>query len=181
MRPVDPDDQDKPAPPVDAKCTIFLGFTSNLISSGLRETIRFLVQHRHVSCVVTTAGGIEEDLIKCLAPTYLGSFTSEGKVLRAGGLNRIGNLVVPNDNYCAFEDWLTPILNTMLDEQDKGAKWTPSRVIRRLGKEINHKDSVLYWAYKVFVRFTRLIRTTYLCSLPRLQTDRWATCYTSTL
>lgn len=30
-------------------CTIFLGYTSNLVSSGLRETIRFLVQHSLVS------------------------------------------------------------------------------------------------------------------------------------
>jgi deoxyhypusine synthase len=38
------------------KCTIFLGYTSNIVSSGLRETIRFLVQHRLVDCIVTTAG-----------------------------------------------------------------------------------------------------------------------------
>lgn len=31
------------------KCKIFLGFTSNLISSGIRETIRFLVEHQMVS------------------------------------------------------------------------------------------------------------------------------------
>lgn len=29
-------------------CTIFLGYTSNLISSGIRETIRYLVQHNMV-------------------------------------------------------------------------------------------------------------------------------------
>jgi len=73
-----------------------------------------------------------------------------GKELREGGLNRIGNLVVPNDNYCSFEDWLTPILDKMLEEQEsKGEKWTPSRLIRRLGKEINNEESVLYWAWKV--------------------------------
>ncbi|KAL0196850.1 hypothetical protein M9458_005390, partial [Cirrhinus mrigala] len=27
-------------------CTIFLGYTSNLISSGVRESIRYLAQHR---------------------------------------------------------------------------------------------------------------------------------------
>ena len=43
---------------------IFLGFTSNLISSGVREHIRYLVQHKMVDVVVTTAGGVEEDLIK---------------------------------------------------------------------------------------------------------------------
>lgn len=98
---------------------------------------------------MTTAGGIEEDIIKCLAPTYLGSFSLPGKELREAGLNRIGNLVVPNDNYCAFEDWLTPILDAMLVEQEGGVKWTPRKMIHRLGKEIDHPDSVLYWAYKV--------------------------------
>jgi deoxyhypusine synthase len=31
------------------KCKIFLGFTSNLVSSGIRDVIRFLVQHHMVS------------------------------------------------------------------------------------------------------------------------------------
>ncbi|KEF58146.1 deoxyhypusine synthase [Exophiala aquamarina CBS 119918] len=137
------------------KTTIFLGYTSNMISSGLRETFRWLVQHRHVSAIVTTAGGIEEDFIKCLAPTYLGSFSTPGAVLRAKGLNRIGNLVVPNNNYCAFEDWVVPILDQMLQEQeDEFARsgqrfmWSPSRIIHRLGKEINNESSVYYWAYR---------------------------------
>lgn len=34
------------------------------------------------------------------------------------GSLRIGNLLVPNDNYCKFEDWLMPILGQMVDEQD---------------------------------------------------------------
>lgn len=29
-------------------CTIFLGYTSNMISCGMREYIRFLVQHKMV-------------------------------------------------------------------------------------------------------------------------------------
>lgn len=29
-------------------CTIFLGYTSNIVSSGLRETIRFLVENKMV-------------------------------------------------------------------------------------------------------------------------------------
>ena len=30
------------------KCTIFFGYTSNMISCGVREVIRFLAQHRMV-------------------------------------------------------------------------------------------------------------------------------------
>ena len=74
----------------------------------------------------------------------------DGADLRRRGMNRIGNLIVPNDNYCKFEDWLTPILDAMLAEQkETGQVWTPSSFIRRLGKEINNEESVYYWAYKV--------------------------------
>ncbi len=38
------------------------------------------------------------------------------------GMNRIGNLVVPNDNYCKFEDWVMPILDKMVEEQ-KSEVW----------------------------------------------------------
>jgi deoxyhypusine synthase len=70
-----------------------------------------------VDVLVTTAGGVEEDLIKCLAPTFMGSFSMEGTQLRAKGLNRIGNLLVPNTNYCKFEDWVVPILDQLVAEQ----------------------------------------------------------------
>ena len=33
-------------------------------------------------------------------------------------VRRIGNLLVPNDNYCKFEDWLMPILDQMVLEQN---------------------------------------------------------------
>ncbi|EJD00902.1 Deoxyhypusine synthase [Fomitiporia mediterranea MF3/22] len=131
------------------RCRVFLGYTSNLISSGLREIFLYLVKHKHVSAIVTTAGGIEEDFVKCLGKTYLADWNLDGADLRRRGMNRIGNLIVPNDNYCKFEDWLTPILDTMLAEQkETGEVWTPSTMIRRLGKEINNEESVYYWAYK---------------------------------
>lgn len=34
-------------------CTIFLGYTSNIVSSGLRESIKFIVQHKLV-CIFTS-------------------------------------------------------------------------------------------------------------------------------
>ncbi|XP_002987560.2 deoxyhypusine synthase isoform X1 [Selaginella moellendorffii] len=152
MEPVAEDateEERKPSFRESVKCKIFLGFTSNLISSGVRESIRFLVEHRMVDVLVTTAGGIEEDLIKCLCPTYMGDFALPGAQLRSKGLNRIGNLLVPNENYCKFEDWVVPVLDQLLVEQtQQGIVWTPSKVIARLGREINHPSSVCYWAQK---------------------------------
>lgn len=66
---------------------------------------------------MSTAGGVEEDFIKCLAPTFLGDFSLRGRELRLKGINRIGNLLVPNDNYVKFEEWIMPIFDQMLEEQ----------------------------------------------------------------
>lgn len=62
------------------RCTIFLGYTSNMISCGVRDIIRFifkwiiryLCEHNMVDCLVTTCGGIEEDFIKCMGKIYIG-------------------------------------------------------------------------------------------------------------
>ena len=145
------------------RCRVFLGYTSNLISSGLREVILYLVKHKHVSAIVTTAGGIEEDFIKCLGNTYIADFNLDGADLRRRGLNRIGNLIVPNDNYCKFEDWLMPILDYMLEDQKtNGTIWSPSTIINHLGKMINDERSVYYWAYKVAFTASFLFYVIYL-------------------
>lgn len=34
----------------------------------------------------------------------------------------------------------------------QGTRWTPSKMIHRLGKEINNPESVYYWAAKVCPR-----------------------------
>lgn len=115
---------------LEAKAKIYLGYTSNMVSSGMRETFCYLAKHKMIDVIVTSAGGFEEDLIKCLAPTFLGDFKLDGKALRARGMNRIGNLLVPNDNYCKFEDWITPRLDAMLEKQkETGISWTPSSII----------------------------------------------------
>ena len=66
-----------------------------------------------VSCIVCTAGAVEEDLIKCLKPTFLGDFALKGSLLRKSGVNRIGNLLVPNENYTEFEKWIIPVIEKM--------------------------------------------------------------------
>jgi deoxyhypusine synthase len=63
-----------------------------------------------IDCIVTTTGGIEEDFMKCQAPHFMGDFYLKGSELREKGLNRIGNLLVPNANYAKFEAFLAPLI-----------------------------------------------------------------------
>ena len=55
--------------------------------------------------------------MKCFAPHYIGDFKLKGSDLRTQGINRLGNLLVPNSNYCHFEEFVCPLLEKMTDEQ----------------------------------------------------------------
>lgn len=99
------------------RCTIFLGYTSNMASCGMRDYIRYLCQHKMISCIVTTTGGVEEDIMKCMAPTYIGDFNMDGAQLRERGMNRIGNLIIPNESYALLESWFLPIVQQCHKEQ----------------------------------------------------------------
>jgi len=134
---------------IENKAFIYLGYTSNMVSSGLREIFRYLVKHKKVNIVVTTAGGIEEDIIKCLGSFILGDFSLSGSELRKKGINRIGNILAPNSRYVKFEEFVQPILEELYQEQKtKSTIHNPSEIIWKLGEKINNEESICYWAYK---------------------------------
>lgn len=128
---------------------IFLGYTSNMVSSGLRDVFRYLVEQKKVNVVVTTTGGIEEDIIKCLGDFVIGDFSLDGQHLREEGINRIGNVLAPNNRYVAFEQFVQPLLEELYQHQKKTGKPTrASDIILKLGEKINNKTSIYYWAWK---------------------------------
>lgn len=131
------------------KAFIFLGYTSNLVSSGLRDVFRFLAERKLVDVLVTTAGGIEEDIIKCLGDFKLGSFSADGKELRDKGINRIGNIFVPNSRYIKFEEFLQPILEELYKLAKRENRMiSPSEIIWKLGEKINNDKSIYYQCWK---------------------------------
>lgn len=127
------------------KATIFLTYTSNIITSGLRDIIKYLVKHNKVQVLVTSAGGIEEDIIKCLKPFALGQFNVPGSYLFEHGINRTGNIFIPNDRYALFDKFMQNFLAEIFERKKV---WTPLEINRELGLSINDENSILYWAAK---------------------------------
>lgn len=131
------------------KATIFLAYTSNMVSSGNREIIKYLVKHKKVQVLVTSAGGIEEDIIKCLKPFVLGQFEASGRMLFEHGVNRIGNIFVPNDRFAYFDKFMQEFLQSMYERQKNEQRiFSPHELIREIGLRIDDEKSILYWAAK---------------------------------
>ncbi|MBD3310146.1 deoxyhypusine synthase [Candidatus Woesearchaeota archaeon] len=131
------------------KAVVFFSFTSNMVSSGLRELFAEMVKKKLVDVIVTSIGSIEEDLIKTKKPFLLGSFNADDKDLHKKGINRIGNVYVPNDRYELLEDMLIPFFEKMYELQKKeGMMLSPRKTIHELGKTIEDENSIIYWAAK---------------------------------
>ena len=136
----------------DEDAKIFLTFTSNIISSGLREAITYLVREEYVDVVITSSGSHTEDVIKTARPFKMGEWDADEAELRERGINRLGNIYVESDNYVWLESWLNNEFFPGFFDEEKMR--SPTEVARELGKsvgedeELDHENSFLYWAYE---------------------------------
>ena len=110
-----------------------------MVSSGLREIIAQLVKENLIAAIITTTGAIEEDFIKSMNNFYLGSFHVDDELVKKNAINRLGNIFVPDKNYCDFEEWHMKFIGSIVKEKSIIA---PSDYIRRMGLEIKDDNSI---------------------------------------
>jgi len=136
------------------KLSIWMSFTGNMISSGNREIIAYLVKNKLIDGITTTAASLEEDVIKCIKPFHLGAFDIKGEFLLDESIGRIGNILAPMDRYLYFERFFNDFFKKLMKEF-KGIPCT-YEVTREMGEYIennpltkkNYDKSFLYWAWK---------------------------------
>ncbi|MFH1770512.1 MAG: deoxyhypusine synthase [archaeon] len=125
---------------------IFLTYTSNMVTSGLRGFFAQIVSLGMADVLVTTVGGIEEDIMKATGERFLiGKFDSDDVELHEQGINRVGNIFVKNESYMNFEDWINPILKKLYEKQKR---WSVSEMLKEIGLQLKDKNSILYQAAK---------------------------------
>jgi len=135
------------ADPSKNRCKIFLGYTSACISSGLRETIRYLCQWKMIDVIVTPVTGIDEDLMKCFGSHEITGFTKDNE--KSKQEHKIGNINVPQKSMDLYESWLTEQIKKMHQDQiSSGEIYSPAKMVKYLGKEIDDPKSIYYWCYK---------------------------------
>tara|TARA_Y100000310_G_scaffold246828_1_gene252245 strand:- start:4884 stop:5855 length:972 start_codon:yes stop_codon:yes gene_type:complete len=134
---------------------IYLTFTSNMVTSGLRGFFAQLIKLNISQVIVTTAGAIEEDIMKAFGEKFeIGSFYSDDIELHEKGENRVGNLIIRNESYMKFEDWIIPVLKKLYN---KKKRWSVSELLKEIGLELapkgvpseeGNENSILYQAAK---------------------------------
>ena len=125
---------------------VYLTFTSNMVTSGLRGFFAQLIKLRMADVIVTTVGAIEEDIMKAEGENFIiGDFSADDVELYEKGINRVGNLMIKNESYERFEGWMQKALSSLYQ---KKKNWPVSELLKELGLMINDEDSILYQAAK---------------------------------
>jgi deoxyhypusine synthase len=125
---------------------IFLTFTSNMVTSGLRGFFAQIIDKKMCDIIVTTVGGIEEDIMKASGEKFkIGNFSTDDVELHEKGINRVGNILVNNESYMHFEDKIMPILDKLYKKQKI---WPVSELLREIGLMLKDESSILCQAAK---------------------------------
>ncbi len=129
----------------DRDCTRFFAFTSNLMASGLRGLFIEMVKRKMMDAVVTAGGALDHDFIRAYADYEIGSFAEDDVRLHRRSVNRLGNILVPNERYVMFERKIKPVLAALYK---KKSIVSPREVATELGKALVGKKSFLAECYK---------------------------------
>jgi deoxyhypusine synthase len=134
----------------DKDCFKILSHPACIVSTGTRGLIRDLVKNKKVDAIMTTCGTLDHDLARLWKDYYQGSFMMDDKELHKKGINRLGNVLIPNECYGeVLEDNLQPIIKKLHAERKE---WSVHELIWAFGEAIQNekgaKDSIIYWAWK---------------------------------
>jgi len=130
----------------DEECLTFLSFPACLMATGTRGVIVELVKRKLVDVVITTCGTLDHDLARSWKHYYHGDFNMNDAELREQGMNRLGNVIVPDESYgLVLEERLLPMFEEILAGKDS---ISTREMIDEIGARLDNEDSLLYWAHK---------------------------------
>jgi len=129
----------------DKKCVKFLSFTGNLVATGARGALKEFVKQKLVDVIVTTCGTLDHDVARSWKDYYRGSFVMSDAKLHEKNINRLGNVLVPNESYgLIIEKKMQGLLQSLWEEGTREV--SSAQLSREIGKRICNESSILYWA-----------------------------------
>jgi deoxyhypusine synthase len=129
----------------DKDCLKFLSFPADIIATGTRGIIRDFLKEKMFDVVITTSGTLDHDIARSYKKYYHGSFEMNDVELHQKGINRLGNVLVPNESYgIVVENKVQEFLKKI--SQNK-KEISTHELVWELGKNMD-QDSIAYWAEK---------------------------------
>ena len=106
-----------------------------------------MIREGLVDVIITASGTLDHDIARTLSAYYHGEFEMDDAKLLKMGYHRLGNILVPLENYGPLiEKRLQPWFEKLYAGGMK--RFTTEELCRELGRELDSEESLLYWAQK---------------------------------
>lgn len=127
-------------------CNKFLSFVGALISTGARGIVRDMLKNKMFNVVITTCGALDHDIARTYKSYYAGDFRMDDGMLLENNIHRLGNVLVPMENYGPLiEEKVQRCLRDMYKEGKRNV--ATYEITDYIGSKLN-ESSFLYWAHK---------------------------------
>ncbi|MFP4197838.1 MAG: deoxyhypusine synthase [Methanomassiliicoccales archaeon] len=128
---------------VSGESTVFLSFPACIMATGVRGVITEMVRRGLVDVIMTTCGTLDHDLARVWRDYYHGDFDMDDVDLRSRGVNRLGNVLVPNESYGSIlENRLLPMFEEILEGRDS---ISTRELVAEVGNRVDDPGSLLHW------------------------------------
>lgn len=133
----------------------WLSFPACLCATGTRGFFLEGLKRQSFNVIVTTCGTLDHDIARTYREYFHGDFSLDDIALGEEGLNRLGNVIVPNECYGEIlENVVLPWLDEIEIERKEASPENPwlgfgsVELCWALGDRIEDESSLLHWVAK---------------------------------
>lgn len=133
---------------LDDNSTIYLCASGNIISSGMRRLIAYVIKNRFVDVIVMSGAALFHDVHETLGRNhYQGHPSMTDEDLESNEVVRLGDLLASEEEYKEADEWIGSVINQL----EAGRAYSIREFLHLLGRElaeIAQEDGVLTAAFK---------------------------------
>src|SRR5688572_14847781 len=133
---------------LDDNSTIYMCGTGNLITSGMRRLLAYVIKNRFVDVLVMSGSVLFHDIHESLGRCHYQAHPSMGdEDLNAGEVMRVGDVIWNREEFQEADEWIGSVVNQL----DLARPYSLREFLHVMGRElaeIAHEDGIMTSAFK---------------------------------
>lgn len=133
---------------LDDNATIFMCGSGNLITSGMRRLLAYVIKNRFVDVIVMSGTVLYHDIHETLGRNHFQAHPSmDDDELTASDVMRIGDTLANREEYQEADEWVGSVINQL----EHSRAYSVREFLHLMGRElaeIAHEDGIITSSYK---------------------------------
>ena len=133
---------------LDDNSTIYLCGSGNLITSGMRRLLAYVIKNRFVDVIVMSGTVLYNDIHEILGRSHYQAHPNmTDEDLEASDVMRVGDVIANREEYQEADEWIGSVINQL----ELSRSYSIREFLLLMGRELSeiaHEDGILTSAYK---------------------------------